>query len=294
MEPKIRILGAAVHPTGVVPLELVKIDDEELKMDFNGSLDFSNPKALGGNFHADIVSADLHKLNLIKDDPAASISASITANATSLNNFNNAEGTLSIDGFTFRNSKGKLNMESLDASIINDKLMQKRINLDCDFLRFEMAGKMDFATIATAFKQYVQHYVEIPQWTDDLAKFEESGKSSDQDFIVNMTVFDTKPLTDMFAPNISVANNTSLKGTFTSRSNSLNLTMRSKYVKINNIKINNIECKSLSSPRRSITRFSVDNIILRDSTEKEPSRLSLDNMSITAMLQNDSIKANLF
>ena len=273
---------------------LVKIDDEELKMDFNGSLDFSNPKSLGGDFHADIVSADLHKLNLIKNDPAASISASITANATSLNNFNNAEGSLAINDFSFKNSNGQLNMESLDASIINDKLMQKRINLDCDFLRFEMAGKMDFATIATAFKQYVQHYVEIPQWSEELAKFEESGKSSDQDFIVNMTVFDTKPLTRMFAPSINIANNTSLSGTFTSRSNSLNLTLRSKYVKINDVKINNIECKSLSSPRRSITRLSLDNIILRDSTENEPTMLSLDNMSITAMLQNDSIKAHLF
>jgi hypothetical protein len=273
---------------------IVKIDDEDLNMGFNGSFDFSNPKSLGGNFHADITSADLHKLNIIKNDPTALVSGSISANATSLNDFNNAEGTLSIKDFSFKNSNGDLAMESLDASIINDKLMQKRINLDCDFLRFEMAGKMNFATLVTAFKQYVQTYVEIPQWTDDLAKFEESGKSSDQDFIVNMTVYDTKPLTDMFAPSISIANNTTLSGTFTSRSNSLNMTLRSKYVKINNIKINDIECKSLSSPRRSITRLSLDNIILRDSTEKEPTMLSLDNMAFTAMLQNDSIKAHLF
>ena len=272
----------------------ILVDDDDLNMDFKGSFDFSDPKALGGNFNANIVSADLHKLNLVKKGQTAKLKATIAANGSNFNNFNNAEGTLTIKNLSFKNDNGNLVMRSLDASIVNDKLLQKRIDLDCDFLHFEMAGKMDFATMATAFKQYVQNYVEIPQWTEELEQFEKSGKSSDQDFVVKLNVYDAKPLTDLFAPSITIANNTSLNGTFTSRAHSLSFTLRSKYMKVNNIKINNIECKSHSSPRWSLTRLNLEKIILRDSTEVDPTVLGLDNLGILASLHNDSINTHLF
>ena len=271
----------------------ILVDDDDLNMDFKGSFDFSNPNALGGKFNAD-VSADLHKLNLVKNGKTAMVKASINANGNNFNNFNNAEGTLSVKNFSFKNDNGNLAMKSLDASIVNDKLLQKRIDLDCDFLHFEMAGKMNFATLTTAFKQYVQSYVEIPQWTEELEQFEKSGKSSEQDFAVKLTVYDSKPLTEMFAPSITIANNTSLNGTFTTKANSLSFTLRSKFMKINNIKVNNIECKSLSSPRWSITRLNLEKIILRDSTEVDPTVLGLDNLGILATLHNDSINTHLF
>ena len=77
-----------------------------------------------------------------------------------------AEGTLTIDNVTFTNSSGNYAMKQFQASIINDQLFQKRINANCDFFDFEMGGKMNFNTIATAFKQYVYHYVEIPLKTN--------------------------------------------------------------------------------------------------------------------------------
>lgn len=271
----------------------ISVDDEKLDMDFKGMFDFSNPKALGGNFHADIASADLHKLNIVKNDNTSLISGSITADGNNFNDFNKAEGTLSINNFSFTNSSGTLDMRALNASIVNDNLLQKRIQAQCDFFDFEMAGKMDFTTLVTAFKQYVYSYVEIPQWTAELEKFEESKKSSDQDFVINLNINDPKPITNMFMPNINIAKNTSLSGTFTSRSRLLNLTLRSKYVNINNIKIKNIECKNFSSPRRSITRLNVDKIILRDTTDSNPNAISLDAFSILASLQNDSIKTRI-
>ena len=271
----------------------ISIEDDELDLDFKGRFDFSDPKSLGGDFQADIVKADLNKLNIIKDDEEASLSASITADMTSINNFNNAEGNLIINDLVFANRKGKLVMDELTASIANDNLLQKKIQLDCDFFDFTMAGKMDFATIATSFKQYLNSYVTIPQWQEELEAFEQEDRIANQDFIVQMNLKNPKPLTQMFIPNISIAKNTSFNGTFTSRSNMLNLTMRSKYLNINNIKINNIECRSQSSPRRSSTRLHLDNIILRDSTEKSPSVIGLDDLSIVANLRNDSIMTDI-
>ena len=271
----------------------INIADDELNLDFKGRFDFSNPKSLGGDFTMNIASADLYRLNVMKNDKTSLLSASITADMTNLNNFNQAEGTLAIRDLSFTNSSGDYVMKQFDASIVNDNLLQKRIDVNCDFLDFEMAGKMDFPTLGTAFKKYIYSYVVIPQWTEELADFEKSKKSSDQDFIVTLDLKDPKPLTKLLIPNLSIAKNTTLNGTFTSKSRSMNLSLRSKYIQYNNIKIDYVQCRSFSSPRRSITRLNIDQILLRDSTELDPNVISLDGFNIVATLENDSIKTQI-
>ena len=271
----------------------IRIDDDELAMNFNGRFDFSNPKALGGDFKADITRADLYRLNLIKNDKVSVLRATVTANMSSINDFNEAEGSLTIDNAAFTNSSGDYDMKQFKATIVNDNLFQKRIYATCDFFDFNMAGKMNFNTIVTAFKQYFYNYVEVPQWTAELEQFEKSKLSSEQDFIVELNLKNPKPLTKLLMPSLSIAKNTTLNGTFTSKSKSLNLTLRSNYVKVNNIRINSIECKSLSTPRRSVTRLNVAQVLLRDSTATDPNTISLDQFHTTIVLQNDSVKANI-
>ena len=271
----------------------IDINDDKLNLDFNGRIDFRDPQALGGDFRADIVTADLRKLNLVKNKNKALLNASITAKGTNFNSFNKAEGSLVIQDLNYRFEDGAFNMEALNANIVNDNLMQKRIDVECDFFDFEMAGKMDFTTLVTAFKQYVTHYAEIPQWSEELKKFEKSKKSSDQDFIVDLNIKNPKPLTQLLLPNLSIAKNTTLKGTFTSKSHSLNLTLRSKQIQFNNVRINNIECKSFSSPRRAITRLNLEQIILRDSTKYDSTMIAIDNFAIINSLFNDSIQTDL-
>ena len=271
----------------------IRIDDNDLGMNFNGRFDFSNPKALGGDFKADIAHADLYKLNLVKNDKVSVLQATVNANVSSVNDFNKAEGSLTIDNVAFTNSSGDYTMKQFKATIVNDNLFQKRINADCDFFDFEMGGKMNFNTLATAFKQYVYNYVEVPQWTAELEQFENSKLSSEQDFYVDLKLKNPKPLTQLLMPSLSIAKNTTLNGTFTTKSNSLNLTLRSNYVKLNNIKFNSLECKSVSSSRLSITRLNLSQVVLRDSTATDSTKISLDRFHTTVVLQNDSIKTNI-
>ena len=272
----------------------IKVDDDDLNLDFTGRFDFSNPKSLGGSFQADIQMADLHKLNLVKNEETAMLSALITADVNGINNFHNAEGFLSIKDLHFVNSNGILDMNQFDGSVTNDLILKKRIGINCDFFDVEIAGQMDFNTLGTAIKQYLYHYVTFPQWAEELEAFEKQGKSADQDFIVQLNLKDPKPITRVFMPKLSVAKNTSLNGTFTTKTHALNLTLRSKYLKFNKIKVNDIECRSTSSPRRSSIRLGMSQIILRDSTEKDPNIIGMENFSILSTLQNDSIRNSIF
>ena len=271
----------------------VNIDDDELALDFKGTFNFKDPKALGGDFTADIKTADLSKLNLVKNNQKALLQASITANMTHINDFNLAEGSLNIRDLVFQNDSSTFALDMFDGSIVNDYLMEKKIQLNSDIMDLEMAGKMDFTTMETAFKQYVYSYVTVPQWTEELESFQESGKSCEQDFIIKLNIKDPNPVTQFFMPNLTVSKNTSLNGTFTSRSRSLNITLRSKYLKFNSIKIDNIEYRNLSSPWRTSGRLHIDHIILRDSTENGASPIGIDDFVVATNLRNDSILTDI-
>ena len=271
----------------------ININDNDLDLDFKGSFDFSNAKALKGNFMADINSANLHKLRIIKNDENAQLSASVIADVKNINKFNDVEGSLTIKDLSYTCSKGNFEMMQFDGTISNDNLMQKRILLDCDFFDFEMAGEMDFTTMGTAFKQLVNHYVAIPKWSESLEAYQAGEKSCEQDFIVHLNLFNPKPLTKFFVPSVSIAKNTSLNGTFTSRSNALNLTLRSKSVKVSSVKINDIELKCNTNPRLGLVKLGIDQIILRDSTKKDPNAITMDQFNIQALLKDDTIKTSL-
>ncbi len=273
---------------------LVSIKDNELDLDFNGMLDFSNAQKPVMNFEAEITKADLKELNIVKEGNKSILSTKISANLTGID-LDIAEGKLSISDTKYSDSHGNYAMQHFDATLVNDQFMQKRFSIGSDLLDFEMAGKISFATLGEAFKTYIVSYADIPQWhdasygkTDDLAM----SPSDDQDFFVNLTLKKPSVLTSLLMPNLNVADNTSFKGTFTSKTRQLNFTFRSKSATYNGIRFDNIECKNYSTLFSSVASLSVKDVILRDSTGLSD-MFKVQNLGLTARLRNDSIMTNL-
>ena len=48
--------------------------------------------------------------------------------------------------------------------ILNDNLMQRRINVTCDFFNFEMAGQMNFASLMPVLNEYGDSFVHFPRF----------------------------------------------------------------------------------------------------------------------------------
>lgn len=271
---------------------LISIKDDDLDLDFNGLANFNNAKSPHGDFHVNINKADLKNLNLLKNDTIATLSTTITANMVGFN-LDDLEGSLSIDGTTFTNGSGRHTMEHLYANIVNDEWMQRRINIICDFFSYEMAGLIDFASLPMAMKAYIDSYTHIPQWEDALNAYRNMKGKKEQDFFVKLNITNPAPLTQLLMPKLQLAKNTTLNGTFTSRSNTLNMTLRSKQVNFGNIQFVDFEGKNLSTPWNSIARINIDHLIMRDGTKHDSTQLGLENIILEGRLQNDSIFADL-
>ena len=272
----------------------IKVDDDNLSMDFNGLVDFSDKKHPKSDFEAIIRNADLRALNILNEDSISKISTKLYVNLDGFD-IDELQGVVQIDSTTYINSQGSYFMREFNGSIVNDNLMQRRIKMNCDFFNFEMAGQMNFASLVPVAKAYVDHYIQIPLWDEDLAAFEEYKENhpTDQDFVVNLTLKDTETLSRLLMPSVKIAKNTTLNCTFTSRSNALNLTVRSKNVQVGPMDISDIELKHFGFMSTAITTLGVDEIAYAKESENDTTAFGLDNISIITRMTNDTVFARL-
>ncbi len=272
----------------------IRVDDDDMFLDFNGLVDFENKKHPKSDFRAVIRNANLHKLHLFNEEEVSELSTKIYVNMTGFD-LDNLEGEVHLDSTLYRDSRGSYFMEDFSASLVNDNMMQRRININCDFLDFEMAGQVNFASLMMTLNEYADSFVHFPVWQtnrDDFQKYK-FKHDVDQDFIAQLTLKDTKTISRLLMPSVSIANNTTLKFNFTSRSNSLDLTLRSKNVQVGDLSLNNLEVKSFNLRNAAFSSFKLDEIKYRNITESDTLELGLDDFAITTRLTNDTVFARI-
>ena len=268
----------------------VTVDDKVLGLDFNGLVDFNNKKFPIADFKADISHADLKALKLMKNDSISEISTSIVANLKGFD-IDNMEGVLHLDNTVYRDGRGSYVMNDFDASILNDNLMQRRINVTCDFFNFEMAGQMNFASLMPSLNEYGDSFVHFPKFEQNMEAFQKYARNHDvdQDFIVSLVLKDTRTLSELFMPNLKIAKNTTFNGTFTSRSRQLNLTARTKGIEIGKVSIGDVELRNFNNREASYGSLSIGRVGWTNITETDTLSIGLDNLSFFAKMGNDTI-----
>ena len=273
---------------------MITVDDDDLSMDFNGLIDFSDKNYPKSDFEAVIRDADLRALNLLKEDSISRISTKLYVNLDGFN-LDDLQGVVRIDSTTYVDSRGSYFMKEFNGSIVNDNLMQRRIKMNCDFFNFEMAGQMNFASLMMTLNEYADSYVHFPQFEYNREAFQEYKENHDveQDFMVQLTLKDTNTLSRLLMPSVKIAKNTSLSGTFTSRTNSLNLTLRSKSVQVGDVEINDIELKNFNFMTSAMTTLSVGEVTYGKEGENDTTAFGLDNISLITRMTDDTIFARL-
>ena len=268
----------------------VIVNDDDLALDFNGLIDFENPKHPKSKFNAVIKKADLHALNLMKNDSLSEISTCVYVNLKGFD-LDNLEGEVYIDSTVYRDSRGVYYMDEFTASIVDDNLMQRRINMNCDFFDFEMAGKINFASLMMTLNEYADSFVHFPIWEKNREAFRKFRLKNDvdQDFMVQLALKDTKTISRLLMPSVKIAKNTTLNGTFTSRTNSLNFTLRSKNVQVGQLNFNDLEVKNTNFMNAAFTSLKLNEIKYSNISATDTLEFGLANFHITTRMTNDTI-----
>lgn len=211
------------------------INDQNIQLGFNGYINFTDSIPVF-NFESSIENANLHILNLSRNENKANLSAEIIANFTA-SNIDNFIGDARISNVTYyeNNIKYKIKDIQLSQKVKEDESRQTL--LKSDFFNAEIIGIYKLSDLDIVVDNYLSEYLKFNKTTatDSIVKIVENFN-----FKFDIMVFNFDMISDLFIPELNIAPNTTFKGNFSSKNNIFFSTLETKYINYSGIAINDV------------------------------------------------------
>lgn len=263
----------------------VHVDDNKLKLDFDGKVDFSTEKPIF-DFLAEIEHADLYRLNLLDHDTVMQLRCKVHANVRGIKP-DDIVGELRIDSTVYNDSRGHYTMQELKLLVQRDSLIPLNLELKSDFFTLNVGGQIDFAVLGKSVNSFVKHYVGFPQAEKETINIPQ------QDFYITLNIKNTEMLTRLFMPALHISEGSSFNGVFTTRDYTLNSTFRSNEFRYGEMRFEKVFLKTMSNPELAKIDFNLSQIVFRDSTSIDTTILGIDKPHFGFTLRNDSVLIEL-
>ncbi len=201
------------------------VNDNNLSMDFNGLIDFSH-HINRMKFRTEICAADLVKINLIKRDSIANFSGNIVVDAQG-NNLDDIIGKLTLNDVSYTNKRKNYKFKNfVITSEKKDSI--KTINfISNDVISGNITGHFGYKNIPLLVKNALGSV---------FANYKTAPLKEHQFMKYKLKIYNK--ITDLLVPDLSIADNTSIKGKLDSKDNLFKLKLKSQNIKYgkNNLK----------------------------------------------------------
>jgi hypothetical protein len=201
----------------------IKIDDENIQMDFLGMLDFSN-KLPEFDFNMNLLKANLYNLNIDRIDSTSSLSMLLTAKFTG-NSIDNLDGEIKLINSNFKKHDNTLELNDFTIkTFIEDNLPV--VSLKNDFFDARIKGYYNFSGLSTTLKYTLKSLM------PSLFKFpDQPFRTKNNNFTFNVKTWNTDKLNEFFQTGILIADSSTITGSFYPDS-LINITARTKLLSI--------------------------------------------------------------
>lgn len=198
---------------------IANIDDPFLHLTFKGMIDLKN-KIPQFDFSAEINNARLHDIGLIDSLGILSTRMTMQLGGTSLDS---TYGQVKLDSTVFVTGRSRFTMDHFSLAAFQEGPSDKSIELKSDYIDAYMKGNFLLGQLYPALEQIIDPHISI--FRKDTVMPAEPLK--DQDFIFNIDLKNTHPVTDLLLPDLSVAAGTLIKGSFNLQRSDIQLNMKS-------------------------------------------------------------------
>jgi hypothetical protein len=260
------------------------IDDTKLKIDFTGLADLQNGQP-EFDFVANVLFADLYKLNLLQTDTIMELSTLFNARFSGLS-LDAFLGSIVLNNTKYTDSRGIYKMKKLEVRMKEDPYLDRKLTVNSDFLDLELGGSISFTDIDESFKRVVSHFVAFKSLTPS------EKIISEQDFYFNLKLKETAIISKLLAPSIKIANNTNFSGVYTSRQNLLNASLSSEWIDYSGIKFNKPYFVLQSDATLANIRLEMSNINFKEGDKDDPTEFGIESPKFRLHIKNDSINFN--
>ena len=226
----------------------VMVADDDIEFDFSGEIDFSKDKPVM-DFVANVIEADLVKLNLFSKDTVAKLSSLIEINLKG-NQWSNIEGELGVYHSSLETSNHHHYFN--DILFTSEKLKEKDvISLRSDFLTANLEGQIDVPNIFNSISEYLNPHFPLISGSSDFI----------QDFEFEIDFINTSDLTKLMIPNLNFEQGSRFYGSFRNRGGGLNLAIESPSFSLGKYSFNNINLNTIVKEKDWAVNLSGDKFI---------------------------------
>ncbi|MDT8394061.1 MAG: translocation/assembly module TamB domain-containing protein [Bacteroidales bacterium] len=258
------------------------INDSKIALVFDGILDFDQPKPLF-DFTADIQNADLYALNLVGRDSVSVLSAMLNCNFIGLD-LDDLEGRIYIDSLDYTEGNQQWLMEQFALISLKDTGYYKRILLNADFIDARINGSFTYSELPYAINRIIES--ELHNWAF-LTPRAVPVRRQTIDF--EITLGDTRPITDIFVPGLVIEENSTIIGSFDSKRKDTQIDANFPSVSYAGIQTERVNLNLLSNRERIRLGLSANRILLKEKDVEDTLQLGLENFALKTTLNSDSL-----
>lgn len=258
----------------------VTVKDKNINMDIMGRFDLekSMPEF---DFTMNIAHADLHRLNLIKEDSIFKATALLTASFKG-NRADNLEGNLRLINSTLKNSRGTLSI--YDFLVTSGKVGGVPIlTVRSDFADAEVRGPYTFEAIGSTVREMLARM--FPSKFRVPATVTNSEKTEAM-FTLNARIKRIDKLNDFLGTGLSISDGSLLTGRFSSARSEMEAELTSEAVTYAGIHLSHMHLAG------AVTGAHME-VELRADTLRLPDKSVLGNFTLGATGNNDTIDLGL-
>ena len=228
---------------------LLNINDPNLMMDFDGLIDVSKKENVY-QFNAKVDYANLKALNFMSKDSIAIFKGRIHSDLIG-NSIDNLYGQVFVASASFQNNKKVYAFDELTANSFFDKNRERQINLNSgDLLNGNITGKYSFKDVIPLIENALG---------STYSNFSPNKIRKGQYINFNFGVF--SQLLEVFYPEITLDNNSQLKGKISGDENLFELDLKTKFVNLQDVQLKNVNIKVDNKNPLFNTYIAIDSLL---------------------------------
>ena len=261
-------------------------NDSIFKLFAKGSYDFSDtlPKY---SFYANVENARIGRLFLSESDTFGTIGGQVFVNATG-NNVDNIIGNINIDSLSYNHQGthyygGNFKITSMVDSAIRD------IDLKSKYIDGNIHGKFKFVDLGKIYPYVIKNFIPVLlNGSDEEQEIVQKNIETAENlkFNYDFKLKNTKDLSEIFYPDLKIANKASLSGIFDAGKNELKLDFHADDIDFTGKKAYNLAIDISSHLDTFYISSTSDRIQISDS-------ISLDSVIFTPIIYRDSAQIRL-
>jgi len=255
---------------------VVNINDELIKLDFNGIIDYSH-MIPAYKFIAVVDSAQLNKMNLISKDSSMYLSTQLDIDLSG-NQFDNLQGIVKLDSTRYSENGKLYTMNDFTLSVTRDGTEYALLRLFSDIADVSVEGNFLIREMPNHFNTFMNQYLD----TLFIDLPDPYNLANVQDFTFDVEFKNAAPLTELFLPQLRIAKGTRITGGFNSKINNLFFDASSDEISYSGIRFTKTKAELIGLDNDLLLTTFTEQIFITDS-------LSIDSVRSSVKAGGDSL-----